>query len=141
PDGEEAFEEELSAYVFFHFAGASHESVDKPITLKKGGWVELRLGPEEIPAGSTSVQAVWTKEDEGPWQKLTGLSPVVLSNRELVLSGPFQHSVRLPEAGPNFIVVAVDGLGAALTGRGKYDLRISPAIDRLGSSLPYFPNT
>lgn len=141
PDSADDFEENPTAQVFFHFSGVSRDTVDKPVSLRRGAWVELRLTADEIPPGATSVQIAWTKDEEGPWQKLTGLSPVVLSNRELILSGPYRHVDRTAETAPNIVLVAIDGLGAAQTGRGKYELRISPALDRLSASLPYFPKT
>ncbi len=101
------------------------------LTLQDSGWTELRVPPDRIADDLRFCRIRWTTEKEGPWEKLTGLRPVLDTNQSLLLSGPFQHAVRNGNKPLNYIVVCWDGLGIDRVSGLGYKLTTTPFLDEL----------
>src|SRR5690606_10557065 len=104
-------------------------------------WAEQRLLIDEIPEGAKRVSLFWSMSKESPWQRLLGFHPVVTTNRKLLMAGPYSHATRIADESPNVVILSVDGLGWANMSMSGYDRETTPALDRLASTLQYFPYT
>ena len=127
--------------VVVYFEGKETTRVADRIRLKPGAWIDESIAPDKIPDGTTHCSIMWSRHKEPAWQRLAGIHPVVLSGRKMMLAGPYRQEVRSDQTAPNIIILAVDGLGESHMSLADYKRKTTPALDRLASTLQFFPNT
>lgn len=118
-------------YVAVEFGGSEPKRVARYLTLHQDGWSTFRVPADEIPARPERCAVSWRQEEEPGWQVKTGLRPVVMSSRTMLLSGPFQHVDRRYAQAPNIVVLAVDGLNPDHMSAMGYERDTTPAMSRL----------
>ncbi len=102
-------------------------------------WTEMRLPGVQIPEGSTDCEILWSGKKEPEWVRLSGLRPVAVSSREMLVSGPFFHAVRTHEMkAPNIVLIAIDGLGAERCSVFDYARNTTPAMKELAERAVVF---
>jgi len=150
--GVEAREPLERLYVSVSLRGRETKLYQGSVNLSAGGWAELLVPGEFIPADATEYTLYWTRSREPNWQRIVGLRPIVYNvptspgeppppPAHVYVSGPNVYSERPAAATPNLLVVLVDGLGADHLGLFGYPRDVTPAIDRLGYRAQLFPNT
>jgi arylsulfatase A-like enzyme len=138
PDAVDALEE-VFVTVIFTGDGESTE-VKREVTLSGRGWSSMRIAVQSIPATATSCTVTWASRKEPIWRRISGLKPVALSGREVLLSGPLEHRERGDSEKPNVVILAVEGLGSAQMSGMGYNRKTTPALDHLADSARTFTN-
>jgi arylsulfatase A-like enzyme len=120
-----------SIYVTVDLIGATTNRYSSYCQVDDKGWTALRLPASEIPPGSRRCSISWTRDKEPGWRAKTGLRPVTVSDKVMLLSGPFQHAARGSGKGSNVIVVMMEGLSADHVSSLGYRRDTTPFFDRL----------
>lgn len=142
-------------YVTITLDGETSKAHSTSIRLRSGGWATLRVPSHQIPARSRVCSIRWTSQAPPPWQHLTGFQPVIRSDRQVLLAGPYEHLERasqegLPEAefgapvlgeGPSIVLIAVQGLGRGHMSPSDRRRSRVPALDRFAATSLRFENT
>ena len=110
------------------------------VNVDASRWAEVQVPPERIPDGVRGCSIVWDMKKLPAWRRILGVRPVATSHRRMLLSGPFQHQMRDLDAAPNFLVVALEGLGAQRLSCLGYQRNTTPFLDRLAQTALVFPN-
>jgi hypothetical protein len=97
--------------------------------LRDDGWSILRVPGAEIPAAAARCTLRWFHEEDAPWVRLTGIRPVQITSRDVLLAGPRFHAHAAPEGPPSMIVLAVEGLAAAHMSLFGYERETTPVLD------------
>jgi len=125
------FGESPVVYVNLTAIGEEAESDSMRLRLDEGRWGTLRLQHERLPEGTKAVQVLWTSEEDPPWQRFLPFRPLVDSQRELLIGGPYEHRSRTEDTPQNIIIIAVDSLGADHMSYYGYPRETTPNLDRL----------
>ena len=118
-------------YVTAQLEGGQASQWSSILNLEEGRWTRLRIPADRIPEGLRSCSVFWTSEKEPLWRRISGVRPMVKSHRRVLLSGPFQHEERGEDSEPNFLVLAIEGLGAEHLSCMGYKRDTTPALDVL----------
>lgn len=129
-----------NAYVTVTFEGAHAVGDTDVVPLTAGQWSELRIPPDAIPADMQRCSVAWFSKKPPAWLKFMPVQPVKVSNKKLLLSGPFVHETRDASKRPNILIVAVDGLGAASMSCLGYERPTTPNLDRFARRGMLFSN-
>ncbi len=140
-----------NVFVSATLGGTETKSYTTSVRLTENGWAEVRVPAEYVPQDANRVHVRWTRSKEPTWQRLLGLHPVVYGDQpaeggvpaapaKILLSGPFQHSLRSEPAPLNFVILSVDGLSATQTGFIGDVEETTPSLDRLASASLAFTN-
>lgn len=111
-----------------------------PVSFDGDGWGELNLSAASLPSGLRKCEVSWEKKQRPTWQRILGISPLVLSNEKVLFSGPFLHEDRAHAQQPNFLVIVVDGLASGHVSGFGYKRKTTPALDALARKSLAFPN-
>jgi len=111
-----------------------------PVSLDDDGWGELNLPAASLPAGLSKCEVTWERKRRPTWQRILGVSPLVLSNEKMLYSGPFLHEERAHAQQPNFLLIVVDGLASRHVSGFGYERKTTPALDALARKSLAFPN-
>jgi arylsulfatase A-like enzyme len=103
-------------------------------------WNDIVVPADTIPENVTHCRITWAYKKAPVWRRLTGFQPVVLSDRRVLLSGPWVHQERELADTPNILVIALDALGAQRVSSMRYKRETTPQLDRLVSRSLAFPN-
>ncbi len=125
-------------YAKVSFEGGDSSSESNSVTLNEAGWAELQIPADHLPDDVSSCTVSWSTRKEPEWQKYLPVQPVVRSNRAVLLAGPVQHEQRGSASEPNFVVVMVEGLGAAHMSALGYKRDTTPAMARFARSALLF---
>lgn len=126
-------------FITAHINGPAPNTVLMTIPVSNDEWAEMRLPAEQIPADATDCEILWSGKKEPEWIRFTGLRPVAVSNREVLVSGPFFHPARTPELKPpNIILITVDGLGVERSSLFGYSRDTTPALKELAERATVF---
>ncbi|GMW03554.1 MAG: hypothetical protein AMXMBFR84_46880 [Candidatus Hydrogenedentota bacterium] len=126
-------------YVTIVFPGKSTKRISRELKATGDGWISMRVDPSEIPEGAESCEIIWYNQRETGWLTFAEFRPVALSNRALLLAGPFQHVPRQESAPPNVVLIAIDDLCAGHMSIEKYEGASTAAMDRLAKTGLYLP--
>ncbi|MCP4640743.1 MAG: LTA synthase family protein [bacterium] len=119
-------------YVTVDLQGTAPTRVERYLKLNRDGWATFRLSDADIPPGASSYSVWWQEDEEPSWRAMTGLRPVRLSDRSMLVSGPSMHQERDDEdTQPSFVIIAIEGLGAAHMSCMGYERDTTPMIDRM----------
>ncbi|MBN2308449.1 MAG: sulfatase-like hydrolase/transferase [Candidatus Hydrogenedentes bacterium] len=121
-------------HVSVSLSGAETMRISEFVAINKSGWTTFRIPPDRIPDGLASCEVTWHMKKEPSWRAATGFRPVIVSERRMLLAGPYAHATRTTNEGPNVVVIAVDGLGANRLSCLGYERDTTPSMDRLGFS-------
>ncbi|HOD48410.1 MAG TPA: sulfatase-like hydrolase/transferase [Candidatus Hydrogenedentes bacterium] len=127
------------AHVTVVLHGKETERYRATVNLEGDGWASARVLAEDIPADATRCTVFWTQQPAPSWLRLLGFTPVVRSNRQLLLSGPLLHQRRTEQTSPNFIIIGIDGLNPCHMSAWKYERRTTPMLDRFAHNVVAFP--
>lgn len=140
----------IHARVTLH--GAERKTYVSSLALSDDGWAEMVIPSEFIPAHAERFRVQWSRMAAPAWLRLLGLESLNLvapSGREgnglaapprVLLAGPFENPARDAVKGPNFLVIAVEGLGAGHVSMLGYERLTTPSLDQLGDSSLVFRN-
>lgn len=112
----------------------------RTIELRPDGWAEIVFPAEDLPEAATHLSLVWNAEEAPAWAEYTGLRPVGISGRELLVAGPFVNDGPATPKAPNILLLAVEGLGAENVHQFGYTRETTPSLDilaREGFACPY----
>lgn len=109
------------------------------VELSENGWTELRIPPSELPPDLTTCTLLWSVEKDPDWVVQTGLRPMAASDREMLVSGPFSHQLRIETSPPNIVILVVEGLGAEHVRAFGYDRATTTCLDALAERAITFP--
>ena len=131
-------------YVTCTFYGEGKNSglgtLKETLTLSPDGWLDMRIGADAVPEGATSFRLAWSLNEESAWVARTGLRPAQLSNRRMLLSGPYRHHDPKAFERPNIVVLLVEGLGADHMGFYGYDRETAPRFTELAKRSTVWEN-
>lgn len=118
------------AYVNVHAAEEPTPVLSTSVALEEGAWRPLRIPGAMIPAGTSSLGVQWRSAPEPAWVAKIGLRPAVMSDRTLLVSGPWLHRASEgAERTPSVVVLAVDALGWFRCGSGGHVRSTTPRLD------------
>jgi hypothetical protein len=135
PDETEPLER---VYITVTLQGAESYQHTWSVDLEESAWTELRVPSEYIPDNVTKCHVVWDAEKAPPWQKFIRLRPTVTSRRKLLCSGPWSHEQPSESSGPSFIILTIEGLGAAHISCLGYKRDTTPGLDRFARGALLF---
>ncbi|MFO7975499.1 MAG: sulfatase-like hydrolase/transferase [Candidatus Hydrogenedentota bacterium] len=127
------------AYVTVVLRGAETERYQATVNLEDAQWAGLHVPADEIPADVTRCTVSWTHQSPPSWMRITGLMPVVRSDRQLLLSGPLLYEERTDETSPNFVIIGIDGLNPRHMSAWEYERRTTPLLGRFANNGVAFP--
>lgn len=135
-------EEDLldTIYVTLVFEGGATKPYSAAVDLKSDGWAEWCVPAQAVPSKADAFTVTWNTQQAPAWRFLSGLRPLVVSHRELLVSGPFFHQRRQESSPLSVVLVAVEGLGAHYLSFMGYSVETTPSLDRLAFSAITFPN-
>lgn len=138
PDSESALGK---IYVTTTLEGEVTKTEVTAVTLDGPGWRGIHIAAGEMPPNCRRCMVTWSTERIPSWRRLTGLTPVIRSNREVLLGGP-QALIERTEtddvSDPNVVIVGVDGLGYEHMSRGGYHRKTTQQLDRFAFSSMAF---
>lgn len=105
--------------------------VEESLTVSPDGWLDMRIPAASVPEGTISYNLAWSQSEEPAWVQRTGIRPAQLSNREMLLSGPYVHHTPAAFERPNIVVILVEGLGAEHMGFYGYERETAPQYTAL----------
>ena len=108
------------------------------LTMPEAGWAELVVPASDIPEDAEQCTVLWTENPEAPWVTLTGVRPVVASNQELLMAAPRTVSPHATDGPPNFVILLIEGLGAAHVTHLGYKRNTTPYLDQYAESTLIF---
>ncbi len=118
------------AFVTVKILGGETERHRAVVSLDEGTWGTMQVPAEDIPGDATRCTVSWTYRPAPSWMRLIGFTPVVRSNRQLLVSGPLLHQARQETTAPNFVIIGIDGLSPAHVSAWGYGRRTTPMLDR-----------
>jgi arylsulfatase A-like enzyme len=127
------------AYVTVLFLGGESDRYRATISLESDAWSTMYVPSEDIPEGTTRCTISWTHRPTPSWMRLAGFTPVVRSNRQLLVGGPLLHQNRAEGTGFNFVIIGVDGLSPVHMSAWDYERRTTPLLDRFAHNAVAFP--
>lgn len=137
PDAPESVEK---VYVTVMLRGDDVRRHKRELRLKTSGWSAMRIAPRYIPPNVKTCTITWTHKRPPGWQKIVKVRPLATSEGTVLLSGPFEHRSHETSDFLNFLVVAVDGLGAAHVSSMGYEAKTTPQLDRFAYRALAFAN-
>ncbi len=139
PDSSEGFLERV--YVTVRVGGGDSDTKTAGTArLDSSGWTRFRVPADKVPADARTCTVTWTHKRPPSWLRLTGLRPVVRSNKKILLAGPHVHLARSEDEPPNIVIIAVDGLRSDHVSAWGYERKTTPFLDRMAHSALTFQN-
>lgn len=126
-------------HLVLRFANGESPPLRSTLELDNEHWHELRLPAAKIPDGCASCTITWSEEEEPVWVAYTGLRPVAVSSRQLLVSGPFYHLPQSEYPPHSVLLLLVEGLGAEHMKRNGYHRSPTPFLDRFAEESVEYP--
>ncbi len=131
PPGQDTAPE--SMHITIECPGATAGPLTIPVALDSEGWAEIRVPATYFPPNPQTCTLTWSEDSVPDWVKYTGLSPIMVSDRELLLSGPWFHAPQETADTPSFLMVIVEGLGAEQTTLTGYERKTTPSLEQFAA--------
>lgn len=110
------------------------------LELRDDGWAEMVIPAAHFPADAKTCGVTWSAAKIPDWIMQTGLRPVSVSSREMLMSGPWFHDLRAEAKEPNIILLAIDGLSSESVSALGYSRSTTSALDEFGIVASTFAN-
>ena len=126
-------------YITIQINNSNQKPILMTVNLTDEEWAEIRLPGDQIPEGATDCEILWSGKKEPEWVRLTGLRPVAVSSREMLVSGPFFYTRCTPEMkAPNIVLIAIDALSAERCSVFGYARNTTPTMKELAERAVVF---
>jgi len=120
-------------HITLQLEGKSTATLLHTLELNKDSWTELRIPVAEIPNDTKHCTLFWHAQEEAEWIRQTGLRPVQLTDRGMLMAEPQFNVAQDYGKTPNVVIVALEGLSAEHVGALGYARKNTPSLDQFAA--------